>query len=513
MTGSGFGTFFALAVPCLALAVLSLWIVARFDRQQAGPLTRGVRSASFRIADGKLTAIGTPATTLLGLVSKSGDTGWAQLRRALSPRFPALPETEDGARSSAPATFEAARTDDAARLHIAKRGSGLGITLDDPVAATVADRHLRLDLTRQLMDIDTVAGLLPCPVWLESASGHIEWANRACSDLLAQTESRRSFPGFDLPLPADSESVTKRAAIEDPRTGIAHWFSVTRRRTPDGRTLGLAIDIDAVIDAEVAQRKFVQTLTKTFAQLSTGLAIFDRERQLVLFNPALIDLLALPAEFLSARPTLLTFFDRLRDNRMMPEPKDYANWRQQITELVIASVDGRFQETWTLPSGLTYRVTGRPHPDGAIALLFEDISAEISLTRRFRSQLTLGQSVIDTLDEAIVVFSSTGALISSNRAFHRLWKMDPGTSFAEVTASDALRQWRQMARPGPFWDKLRTYLADPSDRSEWFSDIVLKDSTAFECRVMPLASGATLIGFNLRPVLEPAVIPAAGRDG
>ena len=70
-----------------------------------------------------------------------------------------------------------------------------------------------------------------------------------------------------------------------------------------------AVDVNAVVSAEISQRKFVQTLAKTFAQLSIGLAIFDRNRQLALFNPALIDLTALPAEFLSARPNLLSFFD------------------------------------------------------------------------------------------------------------------------------------------------------------------------------------------------------------
>ena len=69
------------------------------------------------------------------------------------------------------------------------------------------------------------------------------------------------------------------------------------------------------------QRDFVQTLTKTFAQLSVGLAIFDADRRPVLFNPALGDLSLLPADFLIARPTLFSFLDRLRDNRMIPEPK------------------------------------------------------------------------------------------------------------------------------------------------------------------------------------------------
>ncbi len=130
-----------------------------------------------------------------------------------------------------------------------------------------------------------------------------------------------------------------------------------------------AIDINAVISAEIAQRNFVQTLAKTFAQLSTGLAIFDRNSQLALFNPALVDLSALPIEFLSARPDLLSFFDRLCDSRVMPEPKNYNSWRQEIADVIAAATDGSYQETWSLDTGQTYRVSGRPHPDGAIAFL------------------------------------------------------------------------------------------------------------------------------------------------
>ena len=62
---------------------------------------------------------------------------------------------------------------------------------------------------------------------------------------------------------------------------------------------------------------------------------------------------------------------------MMPEPKDYRSWRQQMSDLEAAAQNGTYEETWALPTGQTYRVTGRPHPDGAVALLFEDISAEV----------------------------------------------------------------------------------------------------------------------------------------
>ena len=108
--------------------------------------------------------------------------------------------------------------------------------------------------------------------------------------------------------------------------------------------------------------------------------MFDAKRGLSLFNPALTDLTALPVDFLSARPTLHAFIDRLREARRMPEPRDWRSWRERITALEAASTEGTYLETWNLPAGQTWRVSGRPHPDGAIALMFEDITAEISLT-------------------------------------------------------------------------------------------------------------------------------------
>jgi len=67
---------------------------------------------------------------------------------------------------------------------------------------------------------------------------------------------------------------------------------------------------------------FVQTLTKTFCPAVRSVAIFDTQKILVLFNPALIDLTGLGAQFLSARPEIQTFFDKLRENVKIPNPKN-----------------------------------------------------------------------------------------------------------------------------------------------------------------------------------------------
>ena len=113
-------------------------------------------------------------------------------------------------------------------------------------------------------------------------------------------------------------------------------------------------------------------MSKTFAQLSTGLAIFDRKRTLIHFNPALLDITGLDFEALSLKPDLASFLDTLRTKEFLPEPKDYGDWHDQLARLESATEKGSYRDVWEPRDGVTYRVTGKPHPDGAIAFLPEE---------------------------------------------------------------------------------------------------------------------------------------------
>ncbi|MGR3806060.1 PAS-domain containing protein [Marinibacterium profundimaris] len=340
--------------------------------------------------------------------------------------------------------------------------------------------------------------LAPYPIWRVDDGGEVSWFNGAYSDLFHRTHGTRPQPGqrlFQSGLDSKPSGSRIRASISIPGQDSFYWYDVWIARH-DGYRMFYAVDVGAVVNAEIAQRNFVQTLTKTFAQLSIGLAIFDRNRQLALFNPALIDLTSLPADFLSARPNLLSFFDRLRDARMMPEPKNYASWREQMADLVAAAADGSYRETWSLPSGSIYQVSGRPHPDGAMAFLFEDITAEVSLTRRFRSELEVSQTIFDHIDDAIAVFGANGVLTLSNAAYRDLWHVDPDASFAEVTVFDATRDWQTQSRPTPVWGDLRDFVSGTGERSTWWANVAMNDGTEVICTVHPIQDGATLVCFR-----------------
>ncbi|MDP5366785.1 MAG: PAS-domain containing protein [Paracoccaceae bacterium] len=505
----------------LLLGGAILVLLARYDRIGSVDAGRGAppdsgsdgAAAAFLFegrmllqASDRATQLLQPATTD-DPVDRQGLDDWGLALCALRPRFPGLP-------------------DDPSQFRVSSGESGQ-ITLESVLGAGGSeyiivdwwDGWVRLYLVEQEhdpehatpeADLSEEAGWLrlavtaaPYPIWQTARDGRVLWANTAYTDLVTRfarlcPEDMRGADGFpvmfDVPLQTDCDNASYRLSIVPSGSVQPYWFDIRCLRIPSG-WMNYATDVNAVVNAEIAQRNFVQTLTKTFAQLSIGLAIFDRQRQLALFNPALIDLTSLPAEFLSARPNLLSFFDRLRDRQMMPEPKNYRSWRDQITDLVAAADNGLYLETWSLPSGLTYRISGRPHPDGAVAFLFEDISAEISLTRQFRSQLELGQSALNAMEQSIAVFSATGVLAFSNTAYRKMWHIDTDSGFAEVTVIDASRHWQSHSFPTPVWGDLRDFVNQFGDRSDWQAEVTLRDGRTVACHVAPMPGGATMVQF------------------
>lgn len=492
----------ALAVAALT-AVWGVNVLSRTGTSGAAARLTGRTDAIFLFDGTDLLALSDTARATLG--RGGSDLGWTEVSEAVRFRFPGFPAAPPAPRDL-PLSLRPTDPRDPARLDIEQVDGITRVVLaDDAAAVQGGDAHI---LRRALNDA-------PYPSWRVDGEGRVVWFNRAYADLFAQV--RDGNPGVDTQIfgathAGKSPDTTVRASIL-PRAGDkAVWFDVTMRADGDDRMFH-AVDVTAVVKAEIAQRNFIQTLAKTFAQLSFGLAIFDRNRQLALFNPALIDLTGLSAEFLSARPSLASFFDALRENRTMPEPKNYGTWREKVAELDAGARNGTYHETWTLANGSTYRVNGRPHPDGAVAFLFEDISAEVGLTRRFRAELELAQAVMDQIEDAMVVFSPTGRMKASNRAYRLLWQTDPETGLAEVTVVDAMRVWHDTGGPSPVWGELRDFVLGRDDRTPWSATVTRRDGVAIQCLIDPIAGGATMIRFRTglpegQPSADPGDIAA-----
>ena len=458
--------------------------------------------------DGDVLIDSTPSARALLKNSVFRGGSWPRLMAFLTPRFKNL----DAQLTRLPEDGMFTLTSQSSRgrpllLQAEYCGGLTRITLIDEVRTPGMAEHDPLiyrAMTDELDELRDTVAFAPVLTWRENAAGDIFWANGTY--LLLAGEMLAKGQELSWPLPRLFERTAtsqghagQRQSVTKPKTGTA-WFDLHSRPDGDGR-LSYAVPADQVVGAETALRDFMQTLTKTFAQLPIGLAIFDRQRKLQLFNPALLDLTGLPADFLTLRPTLLAVLDALRDRNMVPEPKDYRGWRRQIISMEKAAASGQYEETWNLADGQTFRVVGRPHPNGALALMMEDISSEMLRTRRYRADLELGQSVIDEMDEAIAVFSQTGQLVMSNAAYQELWGTDPSRKLEDCSVFTLSAQWRTMSSPTGLWTEVNDYVATVGDRISWRAEVRLLDGRALACRFSPLAAGATLVAFR---VITPA---------
>lgn len=470
----------------LLLFVLSVLAAAAVCFRRLRAVSHSSNEPLFLIRNGFVVDSSEIGTKLLQLGGVQGAKSWADVRDVLANVIPELPVSLP----SETCTFASTRVD-ALALRVIPNRRGHRILLSG--ADKDVGQRLLLELSQcKLNFLMRVTDAVSMPIWNTDEAGNVIWSNKQFQSLVERSGDERPF---DIPSGKNLIQSSRRYRLFSDASQTDEWYEVYSHELGLG-SIYFAQEIGALMRAEDAQRNFVQTLAKTFAYLPTGIAIFDRKSQLVLFNPALLDLTDLSAEFLSNRPTITTFFDQLRELRIMPEPKRYVDWRQNLERLISDAQHDRFRETWTLPGGLTYRITGRPHPDGAVAFLLEDISAEVSLTRKFRAELEMTQAVMDADADGLIVFDNAGRTVFSNLSYRQLWNLDPDGGLEALTVLEVVKDLRKKCDPTPFWSDLRDFTASFEARGEWDCELTGQQFGRLKVTVTPLSAGATVVRFR-----------------
>lgn len=441
---------------------------------------------------------------------------WTTVYQVLSLRFPTMPIHQPDTPVLLPMILESQDAGSTSRLYIEQAGERIRLRLKEtPIAPrSVTDLYRQRGWEGQLSRLRNAVNNAPYPIWQTTTNGRILWANtayqnlmEACDQNITQDAQGVHYPDlFQLPGRGCLQRDRYRACVALAPGQETLWYEINAVRS-ELHTMHYATDINAIVQSEKTQREFVQTLTKTFAQLSIGLAVFDRKRELTLFNPALTDLTGLAPAFLASKPSLRSLFDALRDAQMMPEPRDYQSWHENLDALTDAALDGRYTETWNLPTGQMYRISGRPHPDGAIVFLFEDISAEMSLNRRFRADMQLNQSVLDQYTHPIAVFSANGSLHLKNAAYDAQWPITDDIRDGAIQIDQRPEQitdlmhnisrWQKHDANGIDWHALTAQVAEIGPEVLSGCHVTLDDGTPRSIWVRKLPDGATLICFGI----------------
>ena len=513
----------SLTAGLASLTFLAGWRMSK-PAPRAAPLHRRMEPTLFLYQGDTLIDATPPAQQML---SRLGGTGLQILLASLEARMPGVHEAFAVARQtgSAEVRGQHGRCSARLRLQVEDLGEGMArLLLTDPAAegaGILVDSLSQAALEDEAAVLRDAVDRAPMLAWRQNAAGAVTWSNAA---YLALCQARTGAEGLwplprllvvDPPQPGPGAEPVAPRRLKLEHGDRVLWFDCYASAAEGDETAVFALPADAAVEAERNLREFVQTLAKTFAGLPIGLAIFDRDRNLQLFNPALIDLTNLPTGFLSARPSLHAFLDRMREGRMIPEPRDYRSWRKQMSTLEAGAAAGYHVETWSLAGGQTYRVTGRPHADGGIAFLLEDITSEITLTRRFRAQLNLGTQVIDALDDAVAVYAGDGAMLLGNDAWRGLW----GDAVLPLDA--AASRWVEIAGGGAGATRLCDCIAAASMRGGAAGALIGPQGVPLSWRLTPLPGGQLMVSFSSNPAAgakstsgaaQPKVVPQLARQ-
>ncbi|MFV2034803.1 MAG: hypothetical protein ACC631_06795, partial [Halocynthiibacter sp.] len=308
----------------LSSALIAMWFLSKyFSPRNSGArslLQDSEKTTVFLFDDQELVDATRPAHQLLKSAPGRG-AGWPRLVAALSARFPTLSEELRDLATHGTITISPQDSQDGAVIKAEWWDDLVRIELQDSASACpeiAVDRQVLNATEKELAMLRAAAEGAPFLLWQQSQAGKIRWANKAYLELASRfrpESEQNAWPPVSLFKPIvlhkdGPQHSARRLSLEVPDQNETLWFDYYTFPAAD-QTLHYAIGADEAVRADSALRDFVQTLTKTFAHLPIGLAIFDRRRQLALFNPALTDLTTLPVDFLSSKPTLHAFLDRL----------------------------------------------------------------------------------------------------------------------------------------------------------------------------------------------------------
>ncbi len=499
---------FALAFGLTATAVLAALgslVLLTALRLRAGPeprptLFREGEDATVLLFDGERLVDATPSGYRFLSGSSHVDAPWTGLLERLSPRFDNLAGRLAQLAMSGSVVLTASGGQSLA-LRAEARGGLTKITLVDPerdVAAMGGDILTVEALDHELRDLRDATNAAPFPIWRALPNGDIVWANTAYMGMVCQATHDNVTPTWPLPALFDPALITPEGGKWARRcpgpAGLGMYDVVTRNL--NGSMLYYAMPAHDAMAAEGALLEFKQTLTSIFAELSTGLAVFDAQRNLQTFNPSFADLVRLPIDFLLARPTLFNLLDALRDRKMIPEPKDYRSWRHQMVNLEASAARGDYDEAWHLPNGKTFRVIGRPYPNGALALMVHDITDQITRDRLFRTEFEVLRGVVSVVDDGVVVFSASGQIVLKNAAYSQMWPDDPEVLLGLGGLAAVFDHWRNGSAPHPFWAMAEACVVTGEALPDGTHDIRLSDGRLVACRCVALPSGALALLFR-----------------
>lgn len=223
-------------------------------------------------------------------------------------------------------------------------------------------------------------------------------------------------------------------------------------------TVGFLKDVTPEHELRNALRRQAEAHEEVLEHLKTAIAVFDADMRLQFYNMAFLKLWNLDEKVLDSSPSYPHLLDILRENRKLPENRDFAAYKSReikfFTTLISATED-----VMHLPSGVTLRRTLTPHPLGGLLITYEDVTGHLTMERSMTVLNETQHTVLNHLREAILLFGGDGRLRLANEAYLTLWEIgDAGFNSRPMTIGEVLDGQKPFFENEENWEALKEQL-------------------------------------------------------
>jgi signal transduction histidine kinase len=365
--------------------------------------------------------------------------------------------------------------------------------------ADLAARHEKL-----VGETDSLRALIesiPAPVWARDIAGSLVYANpaylraveaRDLADAVARAVELLNRPAREEAARARAEGQPYAGRVPAIVAGSRRAFDVIDIPTRRG-SVGIGIDVTEVEAMRSALQRLGEAHRRTLDQLATGVAIFGADQRLTFYNAAYRALWGLDAGFLDQQPTDSAVLDQLRAGRLLPEERDFRQWKAALHEAYRAT-DAK-EHLWHLPDGRTLRVVTTPNPQGGVTYLFDDVTERLELARRYDALIRVQGETLDNLAEAVAVFGSDGRMRLHNPAFLRLWRLAAADLAERPHIEAVIERFRPLYADDALWQRLRSAVTAIDRRESVTARLERRDGSVLDLATVPLPDGATLVTF------------------
>lgn len=299
----------------------------------------------------------------------------------------------------------------------------------------------RLKVENELKQFENMIDGLNYPLWLRDENLNLIAVNKKYAEFSGQRNKAEVLRNNTELSNAQGEPVAKKAAVAAQKNKklqrkafnmIRNKYLYNYELQENPYYIGDSMDkigtVGYLIDnteLEKLKRGFERNQNshlEILGTLGTAFAIFDDKMNLFFYNESFKNLWGMDTDFLDKHPSYAQFLDMAREHKMLPPEPNFKAYRDD--EL---SVFGGLLETKDdllhLPDGRTIRRFRSPHPNGVI-FAYEDVSDRLATMRRLKELTDMQKSMLDNLNDAVVIFGANQRLKAYNRAYLKLWGLD-----------------------------------------------------------------------------------------